>query len=208
MIPFKIPSRYKTQRFCGRTCASATTGENTTNIRPRRPTLVEIRYCALCGWIIPRNGKRPSAYQRKQFCSDTCWKKNLADIYTKPDSTDYSTVHHRVYRARGPAASYDCEHCGGPALDWAWLHGKDGMSPDDFMPLCRKCHVAYDGNGDKSVATRRANGTLHHTEEQRAARSEFFKAMRAKMSTEERSDMMRRAWVTRRARMSEGEANG
>lgn len=59
-------------------------------------------------------------------------------------SGDYSAIHTRVRVARGAAKTYPCEHCGRQARDWARCHGKSGMSPDDFMPLCRSCHIRYD----------------------------------------------------------------
>lgn len=44
-----------------------------------------------------------------------------------------------------------CKHCGKinnmegkSILDWANISGKYKRTINDFMPLCRKCHVAYD----------------------------------------------------------------
>ena len=54
-------------------------------------------------------------------------------------------LHKRVLRLLGRAAEYPCTHCGGPAYDWATIHGKSGHDlQSDYMPLCRSCHVIYD----------------------------------------------------------------
>jgi hypothetical protein len=61
---------------------------------------------------------------------------------------EYLALHKRVRRARGKAREHSCEHCGGQAAHWATIHGRDGLDIDaDYMPLCVKCHVAYDGLG-------------------------------------------------------------
>lgn len=62
---------------------------------------------------------------------------------------DYFARHWRLRRDRGKASSYRCEHCKTEqARDWAQIHGTDGEDPlGDYVPLCRKCHIAYDGSG-------------------------------------------------------------
>ena len=61
-------------------------------------------------------------------------------------SNEYWRLHDLVRRTRGKARTHSCEHCGGPALEWATIHEHDGKDPmADYMPLCRKCHAAYDG---------------------------------------------------------------
>ena len=64
---------------------------------------------------------------------------------------DYVRRHNIVKRAKGRAADYPCEHCGGTALDWATIHGTDGLAVDDYMPLCRPCHRQYDPVGDRAL---------------------------------------------------------
>lgn len=198
MIAFCNPAKYSTKRFCSRACASSTVGENTANIRPRRPTPVDIRFCDRCGWIIPRKGKSPSRYLTTKYCSSTCMRRAISVLYTKESASNYSTIHKRVYRARGIAASYKCEFCPEQALDWAWIHGKEG-SPEDFMPLCRKCHVDYDGVAQKSIDTRHRNGTLAHTDQWREAARARVLERYEKISAEERSATANKAWTTRRA---------
>jgi hypothetical protein len=63
--------------------------------------------------------------------------------------TAYSTRHWRVRERRGPAKLLKCVHCAASgtdkqARDWACLHDRDGEDPQDYIPLCRKCHNAYD----------------------------------------------------------------
>jgi hypothetical protein len=69
-------------------------------------------------------------------------------------SNEYVRLHDLVRRTRGKARTHACEHCGGPALEWATIHERDGKDPmNDYMPLCRKCHAVYD---DLSGAVSRA----------------------------------------------------
>lgn len=61
-----------------------------------------------------------------------------------PEYAAYVARHRRVRAARGHASGYPCRHCGGSATTWAQVHGTDGESPDDYMPLCWPCHATYD----------------------------------------------------------------
>ena len=79
----------------------------------------------------------------------------------------YAAAHYRVKKTRGAACSYVCP-CGASAVDWALTH--DGTerprdhrgreysdNPDDYQPLRRKCHTAYDsifGGRDMLAASR------------------------------------------------------
>lgn len=67
----------------------------------------------------------------------------------------YRGVHHRVTRELGLASAHSCRHCGASAADWAYDHADlneqvDGRGrvystdPDRYMPLCRRCHSAFD----------------------------------------------------------------
>jgi hypothetical protein len=78
--------------------------------------------------------------------------------YSNPS---YRRNHHRVRTARGKASLHTCFHaCGSDARDWAQLHGSDGTDPQKhFVPLCRPCHISYDGhqtNGGNSSEARAA----------------------------------------------------
>ena len=74
----------------------------------------------------------------------------------RPDlSPSYAGIHYRVKSLHGSASRYDCAHCGGAALDWAYDH-KDAdeymdhrgrpfsMKPEHYLPLCRSCHRTFD----------------------------------------------------------------
>ena len=65
---------------------------------------------------------------------------------TRDVSTGYRALHLRVRTARGRAADYPCTHedesCRG-AVQWANISG-EYLDVDDFMPLCRFHHRAYD----------------------------------------------------------------
>ena len=72
------------------------------------------------------------------------------------DNASYNAIHFRLTRHRGPAATFDCVDCGGPAFDWSFIHetpqefvrdGKWGpysIRLDDYEPRCRSCHKRYD----------------------------------------------------------------
>lgn len=84
----------------------------------------------------------------------------------------YGAVHLRLARDLGPASRYGCP-CGKRAKDWAYDHldpeemvedyvrpsGEIGQltystKPDHYMPMCHKCHLAFDADHRK-----RSNGT-------------------------------------------------
>lgn len=67
------------------------------------------------------------------------------------NTPEYQRNHNRVRAARGAAWLHVCEHCGGRAVDWATIHGCGGQQPDDYMPLCKPCHIDYDGNRVKTA---------------------------------------------------------
>jgi hypothetical protein len=69
---------------------------------------------------------------------------------TPAEDRHYLTLHARVRYQRGRAGDESCEHCGEQAHDWATIHGHDGEVSTDYIPLCRKCHLAYDGRGPKT----------------------------------------------------------
>jgi len=66
-----------------------------------------------------------------------------------PGRRPYGIMHQRTRRARNPAKLYKCVHCAErgidkDARDWACLRGRDGKDVEDYIPLCRRCHVYYD----------------------------------------------------------------
>jgi hypothetical protein len=72
----------------------------------------------------------------------------------KGDDVGYSGAHSRVRRAYGLPSLHRCVDCGGQAEDWAYDHLDDGeqyehgwpysTNPDHYMPMCKRCHVAFD----------------------------------------------------------------
>lgn len=85
------------------------------------------------------------------------------------DEIGYWAAHDRVRAARGPASQHYCWKCGGPARDWALSrnaadprpsrHGWFSPSPDDYVPMCRKCHIPYDA---ETARARRLIAELRH----------------------------------------------
>ena len=64
------------------------------------------------------------------------------------NSYEYRLLHKRVYRARGKASAHECSGCLARARDWARIHTESGHDPwADYVPLCRACHIRYDGTG-------------------------------------------------------------
>jgi hypothetical protein len=70
---------------------------------------------------------------------------------TRPDKT------YHVNQIRGPARKHNCWRClengiTKRAYDWAHVHGESGLDIwADFIPLCRACHMRYDGHGYRNI---------------------------------------------------------
>src|SRR5215831_19553254 len=87
--------------------------------------------------------------------------------------TAYSTLHTRLRTQRGLAAEHQCVRCPAQVRDWARVHTENGEDIwTDYVPLCRSCHIAYDGSGHRmphSRATKdllsRKNRGYRHTPE-------------------------------------------
>lgn len=100
----------------------------------RTVLLTELRmgHSASCGCARRVNGKQRD------------WRR-----YRK--SNEYGRLHWRVRKVRGRAPSYLCVRCAEngrdtQAREWATIHGADGTDPwADYVPLCKPCHIAYDG---------------------------------------------------------------
>lgn len=162
----------------------------------------EPRICEQCGKeILRRDGEYVSQYKRRRYCSTDCRKTGSASKRKATQEPSYATLHYRVYRARGRAADQICDHCGNPAKEWATVHNTDGLDPmTDYIPLCRKCHLAYDDVNYRKVATRRAQGGYVKTPAQIEAISQGFRRMWSKIPPEERSEIMRQRWEVSRAK--------
>lgn len=60
------------------------------------------------------------------------------------------TLHKRIHRKYGSAKNYPCEKkCGRQAMDWALVGEKYSDKREDYIPLCRKCHIALDKHWSK-----------------------------------------------------------
>ena len=63
-------------------------------------------------------------------------------------SPEYYALHGQLRQRRGPARDQQCARCSEPADDWARLHETDGTDIwNDYVPMCTKCHMAYDLGG-------------------------------------------------------------
>lgn len=77
----------------------------------------------------------------------------------KTSGVAYSSAHHRVRKAKGPASSHRCVRCAGPAEQWAYSNGdlfplRDASGreaglpystdPEHYAPMCRSCHTRFD----------------------------------------------------------------
>lgn len=93
---------------------------------------------------------RPHAAQG--YCSRHYW---MWWQHGEPEPGSYHFAHKKIYRLRGKAADYPCEHCGGRAREWAYDHQDpaerrlpSGMpfsvDPWHYLALCTKCHKALD----------------------------------------------------------------
>lgn len=132
------------------------------------------------GWVSPsgaltlvtRNGKRAvfkcECGNLRELDINNVRKgvtKNCADRASHPDprvkteDVAYSTAHHKVAEAKGPASDHSCFRCGEQAEQWAFLHGTHDVKADEtgreagspfsvdpkqYAPMCRLCHVRWD----------------------------------------------------------------
>lgn len=69
----------------------------------------------------------------------------------------YAALHYRVSGARGKPCR--CEHCGDskPATRYEWANVSGNYADvNDYIRLCKRCHVHFDDVPAKSSATQRA----------------------------------------------------
>jgi len=83
----------------------------------------------------------------------------------------YDSIHKRLTRERGRAATFACTGCGAPAAHWALAltdaplyDERNGMGysldPDDYTTLCVPCHHEQDDIGIGSTLGRDALGRI------------------------------------------------
>jgi hypothetical protein len=104
----------------------------------------------------------------------------------------YYGCHRRVRTERGRAADQPCAHCGKRAQQWAHVHDTDPADTRNYIALCRPCHVAYD---DVTVRSRMTKGPEGRSREARVRWS--------RRSSEERREIIRKGWETRRRNQGE-----
>lgn len=83
----------------------------------------------------------------------------LSQHWLGDEEVNYSTIHQRLKRDRGPASDYECVDCGAEAKHWSYNHqdpaervdqgyrGYDlpfSIDPNFYEPRCAKCHKAFD----------------------------------------------------------------
>jgi len=100
----------------------------------------------------------------------------------------YYGCHRRVRKARGRAGDLACTDCGLPAMHWAHIHGTDPSDPQNYQPMCQRCHWAYDGVGTRVVQAKGPDGR----------RALALKAW-SRRSPEARREIFLKGWATRRA---------
>lgn len=79
-------------------------------------------------------------------------RKGEAAPNWKGDAVGYSALHAWVSQAYGCAAH--CEHCGdmeAAAYDWANVSGGYKRERNDWLRLCRSCHMKFDKRGFQAV---------------------------------------------------------
>ena len=75
---------------------------------------------------------------------------------------NYSDRHAMVRRIRGSSREYTCVgNCGRAAFHWATIHGRNGQDPDDYQPMCVRCHFEYDSEAHRAPDVRERQGAAH-----------------------------------------------
>lgn len=95
--------------------------------------------------------ERQSKAQKERFKHEAPWNKNLsygdAKWFWKGDSNGYRRLHKKIQRKFGTPKV--CEHCNREDLsryEWANKTGKYQEEREDWLRLCKSCHIKYDGS--------------------------------------------------------------
>ena len=109
---------------------------------------------------VPHNYKEPHPNWFKK--GEDTWNKGKVTGFIPPnhkgDKVGYAALHDWV--SRWKVRPKGCEHCGieGKRLEWANKSHEYKRDLDDWMSLCKKCHVKYDmESGNWGVATKKIN---------------------------------------------------
>lgn len=92
------------------------------------------------------NRTRRSGLEYNIVAENPAWFKGGEEHpWWKGDDVSYRRLHKWVEDHRGSASEFPCDHCGeAQAEDWANISHEYQRELDDYMPLCKKCHAAYD----------------------------------------------------------------
>jgi hypothetical protein len=107
-------------------------------------------------------------HRSKGYCEKHYFRfyrnETLETVISEPGHKDpyYQVLHLRIGSARGPASSYECVDCGGPAREWSYNHSGIGQyqawsqATDQYLPAsndiyqydprCTRCHKIFDGS--------------------------------------------------------------
>lgn len=123
-IKFRSPSKVYKRSFCSRKCYSS--------IRDKE---------------LPKNGIKTRLTGKEKF--DKVFPKNSEHHFWKGDKVSYRGLHQWVIREKGYATI--CSHCGKESfnhreIQWANVDHKYRRILDDYISLCKNCHILYDKN--------------------------------------------------------------
>jgi hypothetical protein len=97
--------------------------------------------CVFCRTSQP---PKPRGKKCKDGCSCARHNGALRGI-ERVDNPHIITQHDRVRTHRGRADEFYCYGCSDRiARDWANIHSTDRRNVDNYIPLCRGCHIVYD----------------------------------------------------------------
>ncbi len=125
--------RFATRKYCSKRCSEiAVTKDHKRN-------------CIICK-------KEFSAVSMKtKFCSHKCYGKTVKLLWKitnwKKDKKGYFNLHNWVRKHLGKPKK--CDHCGtttATRYEWANKSGLYKKVLEDWIRLCRKCHIKYDTN--------------------------------------------------------------
>jgi hypothetical protein len=165
--PFMVTSKNPHQVNCSRPCADA---GRKARCRVEKP-------CGHCGAMFVTK-RHEVARGGGKYCSRACAdaerpgfppdhaermrieRKGSGNPAFRGDRIGLAAAHDRVRALRGYAREHKCVECGGQARDWALSHDVEetcvaprtgrlySLNIDDYMPMCRRCHVHYDHGGE------------------------------------------------------------
>lgn len=102
--------------------------------------------CVGCG-----NTFTPKSHQEKtKFCSKKCSKTGMNNPQWKGDDVGYKSLH--GWGNRNIDKPLNCQHCGKKKkLDLANKSGKYLRDKNDWIWLCRSCHMIMDGVTERLI---------------------------------------------------------